>query len=179
MASEAANGSPLVLLIGAPLPPPYGGIARYMQLCLPAMARQGYRVRIVQPDQGVEPQPLAELPPDADVKTSVFSYPGALRLRAGFCAGRSSLCGCSRGTRRRSSADLDSRPGNWPRPPAGSGRANSCSETSGRRSLTHTTGPGRTVWPRCCSRSGEVGRAWCRFSATFFHTLTSCISSTR
>ena len=47
---------PLVLLIGAPLPPPYGGIARYMQLCLPAMARKGYRLRIVQPDQEVEPQ---------------------------------------------------------------------------------------------------------------------------
>ena len=84
MSSEAANGSPLVLLIGAPLPPPYGGIARYMQLCLPAMAHRGYRLRVVQPDQGVEPQPLAGLPPDADVKTSVVSYPGALRLAGWF-----------------------------------------------------------------------------------------------
>jgi glycogen synthase len=71
---------PLVLLIGAPLPPPYGGIARYMQLCLPAMARRGYRLRIVQPDQQVEPRALAGLPPDADVETTVFSYPGTARL---------------------------------------------------------------------------------------------------
>jgi glycosyltransferase involved in cell wall biosynthesis len=84
MTSESADGRPIVLLIGAPLPPPYGGIARYMQLCLPAMARTGYRLRIVQPDQGMEPQSLAELPPDADVKTSVFSYPGALRLAGWF-----------------------------------------------------------------------------------------------
>lgn len=79
-----------MLLIGAPLPPPYGGIARYMQLCLPAMARRGYRLRIVQPDQGVEPQPLGELPADADVKTSVFSYPGALPL-AGWLLRRPAL----------------------------------------------------------------------------------------
>ncbi|MET1018959.1 MAG: glycosyltransferase, partial [Microterricola sp.] len=80
MAQETSDGRPLVLLIAAPLPPPHGGIARYMQLCLPAMVRKGYRVRIVQPDQGVEPQPLRGLPPSADVKTSVFSYPGVLRL---------------------------------------------------------------------------------------------------
>ena len=73
---------PLVLLIGAPLPPPYGGIARYLQLCLPAMAREGYRLRIVQPDQQVEPKPLEGLPPDADVKASVFEYPGLPRLAA-------------------------------------------------------------------------------------------------
>ena len=71
---------PIVLLIGAPLPPPYGGIARYMQLCLPALAERGYRLRIVQPDQGVAPQPLAGLPPETDVETIVFVYPGALRL---------------------------------------------------------------------------------------------------
>jgi glycosyltransferase involved in cell wall biosynthesis len=73
---------PLVLLIGAPLPPPYGGIARYMQLCLPALARRGYRLRIVQPDQEVDAQELAGLPPDADVETAVFSYPGTVRLAA-------------------------------------------------------------------------------------------------
>jgi glycogen synthase len=73
---------PLVLLIGAPLPPPYGGIARYMQLCLPALAQKGYRLRIVQPDQQVEPRPLDGLPPDADVETTLFSYPGTLRLAA-------------------------------------------------------------------------------------------------
>jgi glycosyltransferase involved in cell wall biosynthesis len=81
------SAGPLVLLIGAPLPPPYGGIARYMQLCLPAMAERGYRLRIVQPDQGVAPQPLSGLPPDADVETALFSYPGALRL-AGWLARR-------------------------------------------------------------------------------------------
>jgi glycosyltransferase involved in cell wall biosynthesis len=75
---------PLVLLIGVPLPPPYGGIARYMQLCLPAMFRRGYRLRIVRPDQGVEPAPLTGLPPGADVRTAVYSYPGALRLAAWF-----------------------------------------------------------------------------------------------
>lgn len=74
------DGRPLVLLIGAPLPPPYGGIARYMQLCLPALAREGYRLRIVHPDQGVAPEPLSGLPPDADLEAGVFSYPGAARL---------------------------------------------------------------------------------------------------
>ena len=76
--------APLVLLIGAPLPPPYGGIARYMQLCLPAMASKGFRVRVLQPDQGIEPHPLAGLPLDADVKTDVFSYPGLVRLACWF-----------------------------------------------------------------------------------------------
>jgi glycosyltransferase involved in cell wall biosynthesis len=75
---------PLVLLIGVPLPPPYGGIARYMQLCLPAMVGRGYRLRIVRPDQGVEPEPLTGLPTGADVETGVYSYPGALRLAAWF-----------------------------------------------------------------------------------------------
>jgi glycosyltransferase involved in cell wall biosynthesis len=73
---------PLVLLIGVPLPPPYGGIARYMQLCLPALVRRGYRLRIVRPDQGVEPEPLSGLPADADVASAVFSYPGPARLAA-------------------------------------------------------------------------------------------------
>lgn len=82
MAGETATDRPVVVLIGAPLPPPYGGIARYMQLCLPALAREGYRLRIVHPDQEVAPEPLAGLPPDADVKTGVFSYPGGLRLVA-------------------------------------------------------------------------------------------------
>ena len=70
------------MLIGAPLPPPYGGIARYMQLCLPAMVRKGFRLRIVQPDQDVEARQLDDLPPDADVKTAVFEYPGFARLVA-------------------------------------------------------------------------------------------------
>lgn len=81
-AVAAMPDRPLVLLIGAPLPPPYGGIARYMQLCLPAMARQGFRLRILQPDQGVEPRPLDGLPPDADVRTAVFEYPGLPQLAA-------------------------------------------------------------------------------------------------
>ena len=76
------SDGPLVLLIGAPLPPPYGGIARYMQLCLPAMARRGYRLRIVRPDQGVEPLPLTGLPPQADIETAVYAYPGPARLAA-------------------------------------------------------------------------------------------------
>ena len=76
--------APLVLLIGAPLPPPYGGIARYMQLCLPAMARKGFRVRVLQPYQGIEPHTLAGLPLDADVKADVFSYPGVVRLVGWF-----------------------------------------------------------------------------------------------
>jgi len=76
------SDGPLVVLIGAPLPPPYGGIARYMQLCIPAMARRGYRLRIIQPDQGVEPLPLANLPPQADLETAVYAYPGPARLAA-------------------------------------------------------------------------------------------------
>ena len=75
---------PLVLLIGVPLPPPYGGIARYMQLCLPAMLSRGYRLRVLRPDQGVEPAPLSGLPPEADVRTTAYSYPGASRLAAWF-----------------------------------------------------------------------------------------------
>lgn len=73
---------PSVVLIGAPLPPPYGGIARYMQLAVPALARRGFRVRILQPDQGVKPSPLDGMPDDADVRTAIFEYPGAMRLSA-------------------------------------------------------------------------------------------------
>jgi glycosyltransferase involved in cell wall biosynthesis len=73
---------PIVVLIGAPLPPPYGGIARYMQLAVPALARRGFRVRVLQPDQGMEPSPLAGMPDDADVRTAVFEYPGVVRLTA-------------------------------------------------------------------------------------------------
>jgi glycosyltransferase involved in cell wall biosynthesis len=73
---------PIVVLIGAPLPPPFGGIARYIQLAVPALARRGFRVRVMQPDQGMEPSPLAGLPADADVRTAVLEYPGAIRLSA-------------------------------------------------------------------------------------------------
>jgi glycosyltransferase involved in cell wall biosynthesis len=73
---------PIVVLIGAPLPPPFGGIARYMQLAVPALARRGFRVRIMQPDQGMEPSPLAGLPDDADIRTAILEYPGAVRLSA-------------------------------------------------------------------------------------------------
>lgn len=80
---EAADCErPIVVLIGAPLPPPYGGIARYMQLAVPALARRGFRVRILQPDQGMQPSPLAGMPADADVRTAIFEYPGAARLSA-------------------------------------------------------------------------------------------------
>jgi glycosyltransferase involved in cell wall biosynthesis len=73
---------PIVVLIGAPLPPPFGGIARYLQLAVPALARRGFRVRILQPDQGMEPSPLAGLPDDADIRTAIVEYPGAVRLTA-------------------------------------------------------------------------------------------------
>ena len=76
------SDGPLVLLIGAPLPPPYGGIARYMQLCLPAMVRRGYRLRIVRPDQGVEPLAAGGPATDADIETAVYAYPGPVRLIA-------------------------------------------------------------------------------------------------
>ena len=56
VAGEAVTG-PIVVLIGAPLPPPYGGIARYMQLCLPALARKGYRLRIVHRTRRPRPSP--------------------------------------------------------------------------------------------------------------------------
>jgi glycosyltransferase involved in cell wall biosynthesis len=82
VAEPADRERPIVVLIGAPLPPPYGGIARYMQLAVPALARRGFRVRILQPDQGMEPSPLAGMPDDADVRTAIFEYPGAARLSA-------------------------------------------------------------------------------------------------
>ena len=82
MTEPANRDRPIVVLIGAPLPPPFGGIARYMQLAVPALARQGFRVRLLQPDQGMEPSPLAGLPDDADIKTAIFEYPGAVRLTA-------------------------------------------------------------------------------------------------
>ena len=79
---------PLVLLIGAPLPPPYGGIARYMQLCLPAMARKGLPPADRAARPGRRSRSSAGLPPDADVETAVFSYPGARAARrAGSCGG--------------------------------------------------------------------------------------------
>jgi phosphatidylinositol alpha-1,6-mannosyltransferase len=74
---EVTLNHPLVLLIGAPLPPPFGGVARYVQLVLPALARRGYRIRIVHPGRGPAP-PLEDLPGDA--KNVVVEYPGALRL---------------------------------------------------------------------------------------------------
>ena len=53
-----------------------------MQLAVPALARQGFRVRVLQPDQGVEPSPLTGLPEDADIRTALLEYPGAVRLSA-------------------------------------------------------------------------------------------------
>jgi len=81
-AESVLDERPLVLLIGAPLPPPYGGIARYMQLVVPALLSRGFRVRILQPNQGVRPAPLAGLPDDADLESAVFEYPGLQRLAA-------------------------------------------------------------------------------------------------
>ena len=46
------------------------------------MARKGFRLRILQPDQEVEPRPLDGLPPDADIKTAVFEHPGLAQLAA-------------------------------------------------------------------------------------------------
>ena len=76
MTEPADRDRPIVVLIGAPLPPPFGGIARYMQLAVPALARRGFPVRVLQPDQGMEPSPLAGLPDDADIKTAISSTPG-------------------------------------------------------------------------------------------------------
>jgi glycosyltransferase involved in cell wall biosynthesis len=82
VAERVNGGRPLVVLVGAPLPPPYGGIARYMQLVVPALLFRGFRVRIMQPDQPMRPLPLSGLPDDADLESAIFEYPGARRLAA-------------------------------------------------------------------------------------------------
>jgi glycosyltransferase involved in cell wall biosynthesis len=82
MVERVNGGRPLVVLVGAPLPPPYGGIARYMQLVVPALLSRGFRVRILQPDQPMRALPLTELPDDADLESAIFEYPGARRLAA-------------------------------------------------------------------------------------------------
>jgi len=76
--AEATLKQPLVLLIGAPLPPPYGGVASYIKLLLPALARRGFRIRIVHPGRGPAPEP-PEMP-GGDLRAVVVEYPGALRL---------------------------------------------------------------------------------------------------
>jgi glycosyltransferase involved in cell wall biosynthesis len=65
------------LLIGAPLPPPYGGVARYIQLVVPVLLSRGYRVRIVHPGRGPAPD-VSGL--DGDVENVVVEHPGIARL---------------------------------------------------------------------------------------------------
>lgn len=77
--SEGTLKLPLVLLIGAPLPPPYGGVARYIQLLLPALVRRGFRVHVVHPGRDPAP-PLPDLPDGHELKAVVVEYPGAIRL---------------------------------------------------------------------------------------------------
>jgi glycogen(starch) synthase len=75
--AEADLNGPLVLLIGAPLPPPYGGVARYIQLIVPALLRRGYRVRIVHPGRG----PAADVSDlEGDIENVVVEHPGIARL---------------------------------------------------------------------------------------------------
>jgi glycosyltransferase involved in cell wall biosynthesis len=48
-----------VILLGAPLPPPYGGIARYLQHAVPALLADGYAVMLVQPpNSNGNPEPV-------------------------------------------------------------------------------------------------------------------------
>jgi glycosyltransferase involved in cell wall biosynthesis len=82
VAKAPSDDRPLVLLLGAPLPPPYGGIARYMQLALPELARRGFRLRVLRPFHVIKPAPVEDLPEDADFKTAEMEYPGALPVLA-------------------------------------------------------------------------------------------------
>ena len=66
-----------MLLIGAPLPPPYGGVARYIQLVVPVLLRRGYRVRIVHPGRGAAPD-VSDF--DGDIENVVVEHPGIARL---------------------------------------------------------------------------------------------------
>ena len=50
---------PCAAVLGAPLPPPYGGIAHYLQVALPALARSGWDVRAIQPP-GCSPKPAID-----------------------------------------------------------------------------------------------------------------------
>lgn len=77
--AESTLKQPLVLLIGAPLPPPYGGVARYIQLLLPALALRGFRIHVVHPGRGPAP-PLPDMPDGSELKAVVVEYPGAIRL---------------------------------------------------------------------------------------------------
>ena len=89
--SAPGRDRPLVVMIGGALPPPYGGIARYLQLVVPALAKRGFRVRMLLDATGIEPDPL-QLPSDADVAIAVFHYPGLLRF-LGYLARRPFLLG--------------------------------------------------------------------------------------
>ena len=76
--AEDTLKQPLVLLIGAPLPPPFGGVARYIQLLLPALARRGLQG----PDRapGARARPVRSQASRATCKNVVVEYPGAVRL---------------------------------------------------------------------------------------------------
>jgi phosphatidylinositol alpha-1,6-mannosyltransferase len=54
-APRAGAAHPAVLILGGYLPPPYGGIAKYMQASIPRLLRAGYRVVNVQPPGPVNP----------------------------------------------------------------------------------------------------------------------------
>lgn len=41
-----------ILLIAAPLPPPYGGIAKYLEAVLPKLIEAGYKIHVLQPPSG-------------------------------------------------------------------------------------------------------------------------------
>lgn len=45
----ADSQRPFALLLGAPIPPPFGGIAHYLRVALPELARDGWEVVAVQP----------------------------------------------------------------------------------------------------------------------------------
>jgi glycosyltransferase involved in cell wall biosynthesis len=47
--AEASSDRPLVLILGGFLPPPYGGIAKYMKESIPRVLQAGWRVMNVQP----------------------------------------------------------------------------------------------------------------------------------
>jgi glycosyltransferase involved in cell wall biosynthesis len=57
-----------------------------MQIALPALARAGYRIGIVAPDQGMEPAPLVGMPDDVELAIGIWEYPGAGRLAAWLAA---------------------------------------------------------------------------------------------
>lgn len=67
MHSPASATPPVVLILGGPLPPPFGGIAAYLQRSLPHVASAGFKLLLVEPPECGQDLEIPPGAPEAEV----------------------------------------------------------------------------------------------------------------